>query len=704
MGFCFSYMLLKWTPIPLVRIATVFCGGILLGVYQFGIISVTTAINIFCASLGLFLISFLLEVRGKKYLVGFFGFVCVFCCGYLIVAERTDSQEPNNILHITEPIVAYEGLIQDHLYERKNSFKTQITIRHVKTKAGWRAATGKVNLYIAKKTLQDNIRWGNRVLISGTPNEVQPPANPHEFDFKRFLTFKNIYHQHFVQGTDITWLGETRKDFFYYSAQARRFFSTIIKQYVPGEQEKAIALALVIGVTDGIDNELESAYSASGAMHVLAVSGLHIGILYAIILFFLKPLHRTQRGQWLVAVISLLLLWGYSFVTGLSPSVLRAVTMFSFIAVAKPLNIRSNIFNTLAGSAIILLLFDPYLIMSVGFQLSYLAVLGIIWIQRPLYLLWESKTWIMDQVWQITCVSIAAQLTTFSLGLLYFHQFPTYFLFSNLFVIPISFGVLVVGIVLLVVSFIAPVAKLVGWVLWSLVKLLNEGVFLTERLPFSLINNIHIDVFQSWLIMGIVTGLIFTFQLKNIRWLYAALGLAVILSGARWIHQLDRLSESKLIVYNISGVSAVELIGQGTSVLYSDSSFMTNSERVRFHIRPNRLYNLVSQSRYVDIQKGNPDTFRVLDYSGKRILILHRKLNSLSSLPTCDLVIVSGKVAWQMPELLLDNPTVKFVLDGSWGRGQINWLRKQKADISRIYIVPEVGAYTMDLKNRLNKP
>jgi competence protein ComEC len=688
-------MLLKWTPIPLVRIATVFCGGILLGIYQFGIISIAMAITVFSVALGLFVASFVSKVRGKKYLVGFFGFVCVFCCGYLLLAERTDSQEPDNLLYIEDPIIAYEGFIQDHLYERKNSFKTLVTIKHVKTKAGWKVATGKVNLYLSKKTLQDNIRWGNHVLVTGSPNEVQPPANPYEFDFKRFLTFKNIYHQHFVQGTDIIWLGETQKDFFYYSAEARRFFSSIIKQYVPEEQEQAIALALVIGVTDGIDNELENAYSASGAMHVLAVSGLHIGILYAIILFFLKPLQRTQRGQWIVAAISLLLLWGYSFVTGLSPSVLRAVTMFSFIAVAKPLNIRSNIFNTLAGSAIILLLFDPYLIMSVGFQLSYLAVLGIIWIQRPLYLLWEARTWIMDQVWQITCVSIAAQLTTFSLGLLYFHQFPTYFLFSNLFVIPISFGVLVVGIILLAVSFLAPVAKVMGWVLWGLVKLLNEGVFLTERLPFSLINHIYIDVFQSWLIMGIVTGLIFTFQFKNIRWLYAAFGLAIALSAARWSHQMERWSESKLIVYNISGVSAIELIDKGTSQLYSDSSFMAETERVRFHIRPNRLYNLVSQSNHVDLEKVVVDNIVRLDYSGKRIVMLNKKINSVSVIKDFDIIIASGKAAWQMPEIFKSNPAGQIVLDGSWGRGQINWLRKQKLDLNRIHIVPEAGAFVL---------
>jgi hypothetical protein len=151
------------------------------------------------------------------------------------------------------------------------------------------------------------------------------------------------------------------------------------------------------------------------------------------------------------------------------------------------------------------------------------------------------------------------------------------------------------------------------------------------------------------------------------------------------------------MVYNISGVSAVELIRNGTSRLYSDSSFMADAERVRFHIRPNRLYNLVSQSDYVNLQKINQDDIRFLDYSGKRILIIHRKLNSTSVVKGCDVVVVSGKASWQMPELLRTNPAAKIILDSSWGRGQINWLRKQKIDLRRIHIVPEAGAYMMNL-------
>jgi competence protein ComEC len=686
--------MLKWTPIPLVRIASVFCAGILLSIYQFGLIPVNMAIGAFVVLLVAFGVALFLESRILR---GFFAFGTVLIAGYVLVQVRTQSTWPEHFIHINGPILAYEGIVEDHLYERKNSFKTTISVNRIKTDSGWKAVSGKVNLYISKKTIQDNIHWGNQALVLGSPSIVQPPANPHEFDFKRFLTFRNTYHQHFIQGTDVIWLGQTHKDFFYYSAEARKLFTSIIRQYVPGEQEQAIALALVIGVTDGIDNELENAYSASGAMHVLAVSGLHIGILYAIILFLLKPLQRDQRGQWLVAVISLSLLWSYAFVTGLSPSVLRAVTMFSFVALAKPMNIRSNIFNTLAGSVIILLLFDPYLIMSVGFQLSYLAVLGIIWIQRPIYLLWEAKSRVMNWVWEITCISIAAQITTFSLGLLYFHQFPTYFLFSNLFVIPISTGVLILGIVLLAVSFLASLAKLVGWVLWGFVKLLNLGVFWTEDLPYSLVNNIYVDVFQCWLIMGIATGLIFTFQYKNIRWLYGAFVLSSMLAGTRWVHQLERETERKLFVYNVAGVSAIEIIENGSSHLLADSSFLADAERVRFHIRPNRLYNIVANSVTTDLHEIEIDGYRILNYSGKRILIVHRKLNSIPPLKEVAFTVLSAKAAWQLPKLMAANPNSKFILDSSWGRGQINWLKKQKIDMSHVYIVEESGAFIADL-------
>lgn len=686
----------KWTPIPLVRITAIFCAGILLGVYQFGVFSFLFAWICAIVFAVLYTIAFFLKLKfnSLKHFTGPFGFAVLFFGGYMLVLARTESSKASNILY-SKSIKAYEGVIEGHLEAKKSSFKTTVVIKRIKTTDGWSSASGKVNLYVAKKTYRNNLQWGDRIVIEGAPQEVQSPGNPHEFDFKRFLTFKNTYHQHFIQGNDYVHSGQTEKGFFYYSALARTYFSSIIKKYVSGEQEQAISLALVIGVTDGIDDELVSAYSASGAMHVLAVSGLHVGIIYWMILLLLKPLQKKRKGQWAVAVISLTILWGYSFVTGLSPSVLRAVTMFSFMALAKPMNIRSNIFNTLAGSAFILLLYDPYLIMSVGFQLSYLAVLGIIWIQRPLYLLYEARTWLMDQVWKITCVSIAAQATTFSLGLLYFHQFPTYFLFSNLFVIPVSFVVLVAGIVLIVVSPIDLLANLVGWILHWSSKLLNEGVFLVEDLPLSLVNNIYVDVFQSWLIMGILSSVIFVFQYKKIQWLYASIGLALLLAGARWVHYLDRNRDAKMFVYHVSGKSAFEIIDKGQSLFIADSALIADQERIRFHIRPNRLFNMVSEvmPKATDDQSRHK-TYQSLEYAGKTILFVYKPIEYFSNKLRPDFVVIGKDAAWKSPEIISRFPKSQVILDSSWGLGQVRWLRKQLQNKEEdFYSVSERGAF-----------
>ena len=203
--------MLKWTPIPLVRIAAVFCAGILLGIYQFEWMAPHIAIGVFIALLAAFGVALLVQSRILK---GFLAFGAVFIAGYVLVHVRTQSAWPEHFIHINDPILAYEGIVEDHLYERKNSFKTTISVKRIKTERGWRETSGKVNLYVSKKSIQDNIQWGNKMLVRGSPSAVQPPSNPHEFDFKRFLTFRNTYHQHFVQGTDVIWLGHTRKDFF----------------------------------------------------------------------------------------------------------------------------------------------------------------------------------------------------------------------------------------------------------------------------------------------------------------------------------------------------------------------------------------------------------------------------------------------------------------------------------------------------------
>ncbi len=652
----------------MVRIAIFFLAGILLGIHRPDILNTEIVVLVLAVVIAAYFLAFrfLHERRTRRLFCGLTGLAAIFILGYIHLDYTTSSRSANHLLTVSERIQYYEAIVRSAPESKSKTWRVEVEVKKVKTNE-WHDKQGIVLLYVSKKSVA-KIHWnyGDRLLIKGSPVEIKPPANPNEFDFKRFLSFKNIYHQQFVQSNQIQKVGESKvKGVIYYSLQAREWASSILEKFVEGEQERAIVSALVLGVTEGIDTDLQNAYAASGAMHVLAVSGLHVGIIYAILLLLLRPLKRYAWNRWIVFVISILCLWTFAFVTGLSPSVLRAVCMFSFIAIARPLGWHTNIYNTLAGSAFILLVYNPYLIMSVGFQLSYLAVWGIVYLQRPIYSLLEIDNHVVDWIWQITTVSIAAQISTFALSLLYFHQFPVYFMISNLFVIPLSAAILTFAILLLLVSTWVWVASLISMALIVLTKALNWIVFSVEDLPFSLIENIYLTTFQCWLIMIALLSLIFLTEFKSIRWLYLAMACSLFFITTQWIHFSESTNRQQFVVYSINGYSAMEWIDHGISYFFADSALMLDSEKVRFHIQPNRLNGGVTIVQdYVPFQIELERGVHVIRWNGSSMAFIQRKNYTLPELAEIDYLVV-GKNAINASHLP-DHLNVKnVILDGS---------------------------------------
>jgi competence protein ComEC len=682
--------MLRWIPYVLVRVTLFFICGILLGIYLPDSIPEKTALLI---SIVLLITYFVLRVILKNnilsFISGFAGLSLITLLGYLTLLQKTDSRKENHLLNYHNPIEAYQAVVTSTPESKLKSWKIEVKVLRVKSST-WKEITGNVLLYISKKKDSIQLNYGDVILVKGSPPVLQSPGNPLEFDFKRFLSFKNIYHQQFVQPHDILLVHHSKeKGFLYYASQARQSASSIMRKYLPGQREQAIALALVLGVNDGLDNDLQNAYSASGAMHVLSVSGLHVSILYMVILFLLKPIQSKRWSKWATAIISILILWFYAFITGLSPSVLRAVTMFTFIAVARPFERRSNIYNTLAASAFFLLLYNPYLIMSVGFQLSYIAVVGIVYLQRPIYNLWEPQSRIVDWIWQITCVSIAAQVATFALGLLYFHQFPVYFLFSNLFVIPGSFVVLLLGVLLLVIDWIAPLATLVGYLLDLSIKILNESVFLVEDLPYSLINGVYLTTFQCWLLIAMIFGIIFLLQKRSFKFAIATASIAVLFAIQSWLHFDEEVNTKRLVIYKVPGHSAIDLISAGQSVFLSDSALVTDEERIRFHIRPNRLFCGVSEIKAS--QQRIHEGYDYFIWNNKKVLWIKDKKADLPGNIFSDyLIIANNSVSIKQLSLIKSD---KIILDSSNTKWYVDQLKKNWAEKEKIYSVSDEGAF-----------
>ncbi|MFN3840935.1 MAG: ComEC/Rec2 family competence protein [Cyclobacteriaceae bacterium] len=682
----------QWVPYAFVRIALFFIAGILTGIYRPHLF---TEVQAATGLITLVVLYFLLS-RWRKVNPGLTGLAAIFLAGYLNLLYHTDVRDKTHLMHTAQPIAYYKVLLTEPAEEKANSWKQTGRILAARSDSGeWRKTKGSVHLYFAKADFEIPYGYGDVLLIKGSPKELDPPSNPGEFDYRRFLSFKNIYHQHFVHAERVQLLTSQKGNALLSAAYAiRNHAQSVINTHIDGPQQQAIASALILGVKEGLDNDLTQAYAASGAMHVLAVSGLHVGIIYGIILFLFRPLTSTRKGKWVLAFVSILLLWGYALITGFSPSVLRAVTMFSFVALARPLNYRTNIYNILAVSAFVLLLVNPYLIMSVGFQLSYLAVIGIVYLQPKIYRLWSTENIFLDNVWQITCVSIAAQLATFAVGMLYFHQFPVYFLFSNLFVIPGAIAILITGILLLAGSYLTVLASAIGFVLTWLIKGLNYLVFTVEQLPFSLIENVYLTTLQCWLLILLVVFSVLLLQHRKFHFLVAASVCVFAFGATQWHHYFAEIKPAKLVVYDVTGFSAFEFSHNGQSHFYADTGLINNTERIRFHIRPNRLISGIHNTTVNDSSKlAVPIPYTTICRWNKLTIAVVRKGVALPQKLSIDYLIISKNAIQSLAELgnltastiILDSSNSKQVAEGLMNEANSRSLR--------IHSVMHAGAF-----------
>ena len=280
------------------------------------------------------------------------------------------------------------------------------------------------------------------------------------------------------------------------------------------EDELAIINALLLGQRQDISKELTANYSKAGAIHILAVSGLHVGVILWMFSFVLKPLERYKRGKGIKLALVLLFLWFFALLAGMSASVTRAVTMFSAIAIGQFFNKRNAIEQSLIFSMFLLLLLKPLFLFDVGFQLSYLAVFGIIWVQPVFYQLWKPKYYIIVKGWQLFTVSLAAQIGVLPLSLFYFHQFPGLFFVSNLLIIPFLGIILSTGIIVLVLSYYSILPAFMVTIYGGIISVLNKTVVFIAKQEAFLFSDISFSVVKMFLLYLLIIAY-FQFILVN---------------------------------------------------------------------------------------------------------------------------------------------------------------------------------------------
>ena len=678
--------MLSLNHIPLLRLLLPFIGGIIAVTYLNP--NLFYLVYIFCICLSLYFISLSIKKLNNnfklRWLFGLLLYLNLSLAGATLTALKYyQSNSSTDTLNKSDEQLII-GEITEAPQVKEKTVKAILTIKGIKQKEQWIESKGKVIIYIQTDSLAQTLTIGDIISFEPRLENVPPPKNPNEFDFRKYLSYHLIHQQAFLRSNNWRLVQKSpQQSIIKVAHNIRKYFIETLRNKGLDEKELAVASALILGYKDNIDAQLKSAYSSAGAMHVLAVSGLHVGIIFLIFSKLLLFLEKWKWGRITKGVLLILILWSYALITGLSPSVMRAATMFSFVVTAKTLVRNSSFFNTLAASAFALLIYNPLLIMEVGFQLSYLAVIGIViiqpWVNNWVYTKW----WLPRKIWEITAVSIAAQIATFPLGLLYFHQFPNYFLLSNLIVIPLALSILCVGITVLCIAYIPFIGDFLALGLNYLVKFLNYSVTTIDALPYSLSENIKFTITDAWLIYIATTCFILLIAYRKFKYMLAGSLLIIAFLIISLNFRINTNRQKKLIIYNIPQYSAINFIDGKDNILASDIKLTENRSKMLFHTQNNwinsgvknektvRLDRLIKKHQLSNIYRisnvnlfNKRNYFQFYDY--KMVVIDHQfKVVSRSSKIDLDLIVLTKNTRLSIEELLTIYNPKQIVIDAS---------------------------------------
>lgn len=687
--------------IPIGRYLLAFICGILLQIF---LQTSFVVLSIFFTLCVLGILAFdsskkLTQSFSHRWIAGVASLLTMLSCGSLYTYLKT---EKNFELHFSK-ISSNESFLilrlKEPLVEKAKSYKALMEVEGVLDSLKFLKKTdGKLLVYIAKDSLSKDLRYGDLIYAKVKRTDIKGPMNPGEFNYQRFLYFHQIHQQAYLNsGTWIKLRSKESNFLFEFSYSLRDRLVACMKEYIPDKRNYAVASALTVGYEDDLDQELIQAYASAGALHVLSVSGMHVALIYQLLVMVLMFAIRNTKYRWIHYVIALLFLWFYAILTGYSPSVLRSTVMFTFIILAEWINRNTTTFNTIAVSVFVLLLYDPFIITEVGFQLSYLAVIGIVYL-HPLIHVWiEPKYWFTRQIWTITSVSMAAQIATFPLGLLYFHQFPLLFVISNLVVIPLTTLIIYGCIVLIAVSKIGLVASFVGKIVSLMLYATNYSVLFVDSIPSALLTGISITIFETWLIFGMIIFTLVYLASKNAKNIMVVLGMLAVLLCAQIIESLQQKWQKSFVIYNVKNATAIDLIEGRKRIFIGDSALQNDRSKKLFHLTHHR-WDIGLSDKNEDWKLYDKNTIYVVG-DGKKLAHLCDTVNTTiqktgTNLITLDWVVVSNNNIESLTNLS-NNAQVKQVIIDSSNNNKSKYKIKKFLESRSIpfYDVNEKGAF-----------
>lgn len=682
-----------WNKAPFIRFLICLIAGILLQWHlQFSLLSLL----IFFASLFFFLVAYsFFSIKAKFFLRHTLG-IClqliIVSTGAMLVWVK-DIRHNQQWLghHYKQQLII--ATLQEPLVEKANSYKAIATARSLYQNDTAKTVTGNIIIYFKKDSSLLHLTHGSQVAFLNPLQEIKNSGNPGGFDYKRYSLFQGITHQVYLTAKDVQVLAEMKTD-----ALQKLIFSSrewvvkTLKNNIDGKKESGLAEALLIGYKDDLDKNLVEAYSNTGVVHVIAISGLHLGLIYWLLLMVTMPTKRFNKLKWLRLLLILLPLWSFTLLAGAQPSVLRSAVMFTFIAVGEVVARRTSIYNTLALSAFALLCWNPFWLWDVGFQLSYAAVLSIVTFFRPIYNWFIIRNKILDFFWKMNAVTIAAQLLTVPISMYHFHQFPVIFFFTNLIAVPLSSLILIGEIALCALSFIPFIASALGDVLNWMIYAMNYYIEELDKLPFAVWPGMSISILQMFLLIGFIVCTCFWLMEQQKMAFWIALTSLLWFVCLRSFSFYEAYQQKKLIVYNVPKQQAIDVIDGRNFYFIGDSALLQDGFIRNFHLNPSRILHRINKA---DLARNNSKYF---SFCHKSFLIVDEPLTSGNFKPQVDVIILSKNPKLYISQLQSSFSFKQIVIDGSVPAWKAK-LWKKDCDSLKIpyYDVNEKGAFVMNL-------
>ena len=564
--------------VPFIRLLLPFTLGIVLS--EFFVVDnwlIYTLISLSFISLLIFQsLSFFRKSYAYSFIYGIFIFLFCLSSGYI----RVNHSNARMTLSSVDSITAFKGSLKRSPDEKANSMACVVDLKAVYEKDKWEKADAQVLLYLAKDSLSRELEVGDKIMVSSKLERVSNNGNPNEFDYAKYLQHRYILYSTYVRGSSWKLIEKNQSFNFKHVAVAwRERLLNIYKKAGLKNEAYEILAALTLGAREEVSEDVKSVWSAAGATHVLAVSGLHVGIIFGVMQFLLSFLAGSMLGRFFRGLILLACLWSYALLTGLSPSVMRAASMFSILAIALMINRKGTIYNSLAISALLLLLINPFVLFDVGFQFSYLAVVSIVYFQPKFENMIKVNTFVLRWSWRLFTVSLAAQIGTFPLAIYYFHQFPSYFFLSNFVIIPVAGLLIYSSALLLIFSEIDFITKWFTYLLQHFVELIHWLIYQIQALPGALVERITFTSLQVVLLYGLIIGLTVSFFWKKKKALFVSLIFLIAFQLIN-ISDLYQSQLSEMVVFNANKQTVI-CIRDGQSVLVLSDTILSEKQKHR---------------------------------------------------------------------------------------------------------------------------